>query len=129
MASSLDTYFGPRTSDVEAIAIRTTGWPEAAENLRATLDKFDSLQGGTPRSPDVRKIRRAAARRWVAEYGENALDLLERSYRKLQDRGLTVVTEQSLIKTALPMKFGARRVDEYLCSVCHCSPCYCDDTD
>lgn len=129
MASSLDTYFGPRTAVAGTPQIRPTGWPEAAENLRLTLDTFDRCQGGTPRSPEVRKARRAAARAWVEEYGENAADLLERTFDKLKRNGMTVATERSLIKTAMTMKFDGAKVDQYICPDCHCRPCTCDDEE
>ena len=131
MASSLDTYFGPRTTAAGTIAVRATGWPEAAENIRVTLDTFDRCQGGSPRSPEVRKARRAAARAWVEEYGENAVDLLERTYEKLKSRGMTVATERSLIKTAMTLKFSTTTTGNAyrMCPVCftYNSPGHDDD--
>ena len=106
-----------------------TNWPTAHESIRPILDKFDELQGGTPRSVECRRVRQASARAWIAEFGGNSTELLALAYSRAKHAGLTVATERSLVQIALPMKFKARHKDAYICPECGVHPCQCEEAD
>jgi hypothetical protein len=106
--TDLDDVFGKRTESVKTILPTRTNWPTAHESIRPILDKFDELQGGTPRSVECRRVRQASARAWIAEFGENSTELLALAYSRAKHAGLTVATERSLVQIALPMKFKAK---------------------
>jgi hypothetical protein len=65
----------------------------------------------------------AAARDWVAEFGEDSAELLQLAYSRAKHGGLTIATERSLIKIAMPLKFKARHTE--ICPECHAYPCEC----
>jgi hypothetical protein len=107
--SDLDTVFGPRSISHNTLEAHVTNWPAAHESIRPILDAFDELQGGTPRSMECRRVRQSAARAWVEEFGEGSTELLALAYSRAKHAGLTVATERSLMKIALPLKFKGKR--------------------
>ena len=125
--TDLDDVFGRRTESEEIVPARRTNWPAAHESLRPILDAFDKLQGGTPRSVECRKVRQAAARAWIAEFGENSTELLALAYSRAKHGSLTIATERSLINIALPMRFKAQHKDAYICPKCCAHPCQCEE--
>ena len=124
---TLGDFFEPRDVIQSEPTVHKTNWPGAHESIRPILDKFDELQGGTPRSVDCRKVRQAAARAWVAEFGENSTELLALAYSRAKHGSLTIATERSLIQIALPMKFKAQHKDAYICPECCAHPCQCEE--
>ena len=73
------------------------------EPVRAILAKFSELMDMEPRDKRTRKEWTVGGRAFVEQVGEDA-ELLERAFREMDKRMLTIKTPRSLIAVALELR-------------------------
>ena len=89
-----------------------TLWPDAAERLRPTLDAWCKYTGFKPQAKAHQERYLAGASDWVAQYGEDATDLLVEAMNWGVAHNYTLVTPKSCIQIAASLKTNEKPVIE-----------------
>lgn len=97
MTSELDKYLGPKRPATVAQR-KPTSWPDAPAHLRPLLDRFELLTGWSFKTN--RKWYIKMAHDYYEEVKTSDPDLLKQAYRELEQRGMTLSSVKSCMRTA-----------------------------
>jgi len=89
---------------------KVTQWPDAPERLRPTLDAWCTYTGFKPQAKKHQERYLAGASDWVAQYGEDATELLTKTMSWLDKHNYRPATPKGCILAA--EKFVNRDVEE-----------------